>query len=245
MSYYDATESIYNKKRSYTRVQMMNRQWMHDGSGVKCEKGDDRAVPVFKLVVSEEIPTENYNYRYLTTVFLKRPDLAPFKMTFSSQEWCGSSFKLMRWGHMGCIVAAHSYFPQEGHKESLHQSDNVPFEAVYLLARQCVAANQKLIFNMLPSMRGNKLVEPKPDIAILEPAPQPTEITVPLGKFDAVRVTFSRGEDSGWLDVEAKAPYRLLRFSVDGITADLKHMERRAYWDRDKRSSFYAPNKAP
>ena len=84
VSYYKAVDIIYGKPRSYVRVHMVNRQWMDPTTGVKSSKPDAESLPVLKLIISEEIPTENYSYRYLTTIFARRSDLAPFKMALSS-----------------------------------------------------------------------------------------------------------------------------------------------------------------
>ena len=97
MSYYDAKDNIYGTPRKYTRIHMLNRQWMEPISGVKVAKGSPESVAVFKLNIAEEIPTENYDYRYLTTLFLRRPGLEPFKMAVSRQEWFGTTYKQLRW----------------------------------------------------------------------------------------------------------------------------------------------------
>jgi len=99
MSYYRAMDTLYGKPRSYTRVVIINRQWMHPQSGVKTDLIASDSVQVLKANIVEEIPTENYNYRYQTTIFLDRNDLSPFKMVTSSQEWCGTTFKHLRWSN--------------------------------------------------------------------------------------------------------------------------------------------------
>ena len=40
------------------------------------------------------IPAEQYAYHYLTSLFFRRDQPASlFKMSLSSQEWCGGTFK--------------------------------------------------------------------------------------------------------------------------------------------------------
>ena len=75
MSYYRATDVIYGKPRGYVRVHMINRQWMDPTTGVKAVEAPG-SIPVLKLNISEEVPTENYNYRYMTSIFLQRNNLA-------------------------------------------------------------------------------------------------------------------------------------------------------------------------
>ena len=139
MSYYDATESLYGIDRDYTRVHLMNRQWMGGDSGVKADPEAVDAVPVFKFVIAEEIPTENYNYRYLTTAFVRRNDLSPFKISCSSQEWCGHTFKQLRWNETSLTVQSFSYFGGEGDRTWELGAEAVPYESLFILARAAVA----------------------------------------------------------------------------------------------------------
>ncbi len=245
MSYYRTRDQIYGKPRTYTRVHLVNRQWMDTKTGVKADKGSANAVPAFKLNIAEEIPTENYNYRYLTTVFLKRPDLSPLKMVTSSQEWCGTTFKHARWDGNGISIKSFSYFGDEGDKDwALGGDDVVPYEALFLIARDVAAAGESRTVDVLPSMRSAHEVAPQIKKAQLV-LRDVQGVALSAGKFSARRVDVSwDGPPAGFL-VEAEPPYRLLRFHVGPMRGELEHVERRAYWDRGAKSSFYKQGNAP
>lgn len=188
MSYYEATDIIYGTQRPYTRVHLFNRQWMDPVTGVKTEPDSRGAVPAFKFLMAEQILTENYNYRYLATVFLRRSDLTPLKMTSSSQEWCGQTFNHLRWTEDRLDVQSFSYFPDEGDRTYQRGADAVPFESLFVLARNVVATGQAQHLQLLPSMRSNRQVVPDPAPATLVPDVATQRVTVPLGTFEVRRV---------------------------------------------------------
>jgi hypothetical protein len=245
MSYYQGTDQIYGQRRDYTRVHIINRQWMDQQTGVKTDPDAARAVAVFKFNIAEEIPTENYNYRYLTTVFLRRPDLEPFKMVSSSQEWCGTTFKHLRWNNDRLDIQSFSYFPNEGDKTWHESADAFPYEALFLIAREVAAAGTERKLNVLPPLRSTREVHPAtPKPTTLSPTPA-GKITVPLGTFEAVRVDVKWSDPKTAFWIEAAAPYRLLKYEAGPLTGKLKFTERRAYWDRAWTSGFHKPNEAP
>lgn len=244
MSYFRATDRIYGETRSYTRVILLNRQWMDAKLGVKTQGDLQGAVPVFKLNVVEEIPTENYNYRFQTTVFLTRPNLNPFKMVVSSQEWCGTSYKQLRWTGDTAKLTEFSYFPDEGTLEVSLSGDVVPYEALPVIAREVAAKKENRSIRVLMPLRSTHHVMPQVRDATLEVTP-PTTIQVPLGTFEARRVKLSwQGVDT-FFDVEAKAPFRLLRYQMGELKGELMYVERRAYWDGKSKSGFYPTGQAP
>ncbi|MCP4249217.1 MAG: hypothetical protein GY778_19410 [bacterium] len=245
MCYYAATDTIYGRQRSYTRVHMMNRQWMDPDTGVKTSAEAPGALPVFKFVAAEEIPTENYNYRYLSTAFLRRDDLAPLKLAVSSQEWCGTTFKQLRWTEEGLTVRSFSYFPDEGDRAWQRPADVVPVEALFVIVREVAATNTQRSLSLLPAMRSTHQVVPDPVPAVLTPQEKTRRISVPLGQFEARRVVLDGGSSPGWFDVETQPPYRLLSFEVGGVSAKLQQTERRPHWDRAARSNFYKQDDAP
>lgn len=247
MCYYDATETIYGKTRRFTRVHMMNRQWMDRSTGVKSTKDAPGAVAVFKLNISEEIPTENYNYRYLTTVFVERPSLKPFKMAASSQEWCGTTFKHLRWGSSRLEVKSFSYFGDEGDHSWSLEKGVIPFESLPLQARAVAASGVDRSFKVLVPMRSTHQVQPTVTEITLGIAAKTKTRKTEAGEFEVVRVnlTDGTGENSGWFDIEVNSPHRLIAFSAGGVEGVLKHTEKRPYWDRTSQSSFYPVGSAP
>jgi len=245
MSYYDARDTLYGQQRKYTRVQLMNRQWMSRSTGVKTAPDDPDGLAVVKFIIAEQIPTQNYNYRYLTTAFLTRPTLAPFKVALTSQEWCGTTFKHLRWSDGGLNVQSFSYFPKEGDRHWDLPVKSVPFESLFLLARAAAASGQSRELLLLPSFRSNHAVEPNATAAQLIPAAQTQPVRVRAGRFRCRRVRVTGKNYDHWFDVESVPPYRLIAFSAGGVEGKLMSVERRPYWDRQSKSKVYTQNRAP
>lgn len=244
MAYYRAIDRIYGELREYTRVVLLNRQWMDPVSVVKAEQITNEAVPVFKLNVVEQIPTANYNYRFQTTVFLTRPNLTPLKMAVSSQEWCGTTFKHLLWSDAGVTVKSFSYFPNEGDHTWKTETDAVPYEALLVMARDVAADGRARTLDILAPMRSNHEVMPTVTAARLIPRPA-TGVIVAAGRYKARRIDVEwDGPLTGFL-VESDPPYRLLRYQAGPARGELLHVERRAYWDQDSNSAFYKQGQAP
>ncbi len=244
MSYYQATEVIYGEPRAYVRVHLVNRQWLDRETGVKCDAGAPHAVPVFKINVPEEIPTPNYNYRYLTTVFLDRYGLAPIKMVASSQEWCGATFKHLRWLEDGLSVKGFSYFGGEGDQTWHLKERPFPYEALILLARDVAMSGTSRSLSLLTPIRSTHIATPEVKRATLSVGP--TEIvTAPMGRFETVRVDLNWDGPETRFHVEAVAPYRLIKFVMGAVSGELEGQENRAYWDRAWKSRYHEFNHAP
>ena len=253
LSYYDAVDTIYGKPRKYTCVMLLNREWLLPYQRVKAERPDPAAghIPVLKLNVAEQIPTENYNYRRLTTLFLNRESMLPEKLAATSQEWCGSTFRQFQWNSGQVRIRGFGYFEDEGEKEwtVTSEAEGVPIypeEALFVLARAAVAMQKDLRIHVLPSARSNRLVEPKLRRAALTVAPDSRRVRVPIGSVDGRLVTAQLGDVTWQFDVETAPPHRLLRASTPpGREMSLRFVERRAYWDRNWPSKFYRANAAP
>ncbi len=256
MCYYDATCMLYDKPRRYTRVHLMNRQEMDRVHYVKAIKGTQDPAAVFKLVIAEEIPTENYNYRFLITAFQERPSLRPLKVSVSSQEWCGHTFKYLTWERRKQIrpedwsldISCYSYFGNEGDRWFPHPSRAYidAYECLFLFARAVVASGgEARSMKLLRSLHSNHAPDPNPLDAMLKPEGEPRKIKVPAGAFSAQRVVLEWEGETTWFEVEAAAPYRILSFKADDVEGQLRFSERRAYWNRDKPSGFYKPGRAP
>jgi hypothetical protein len=118
---YDAERSIYGETRHHDATFFTVAQHMHRETGVKTDDHEAAdAVAVFKLVISERVPTASYDYRFLRTAFLRRGDLSPFALVVSTQEDCGTSFRRFT-VHDGVLLArAFSYFPGAGERDETH-----------------------------------------------------------------------------------------------------------------------------
>ncbi len=254
--YYDARRPIYGVERRYTSVHIVNREWFDPAAGVKTDRIDDpTAVAVLKLNIAEEVPTENYNYRLLTTLFARRDDLSPLKLVGSSQEWCGSIFNIFRWRDDRLDARTFSYFEGEAEQRLELAVAVRPLEAFLLIARDAVASGDvnnreaaaPYLTQLATARRGPASRTPAPvgcQIRI-EPA---ADVTVPAGRFMARRILLTPGDDAGPLGdalIEVAPPHRVLRYSLGGTAGELRGVERRAYWDAKWGSEHYERGRAP
>lgn len=250
MSYYDAVETIYGEPRHYTRTLLFNREWLDPTDRVKADEPDPRRgdIPVFKLNIVEQIPTENYNYRFMATVFLDRRTLRPQKLAVSSQEWCGTTYKQMQWLENETRFIGFSYFGGEADRQwSLPPSPVIyPIEALFVIARAAAAAERDMDLRLVGPLRTTHLRKPVPVTATLRMKQGQRTIRVPFGRFQVRTVAVAAGDAEYTFDVESAAPYRLIRHrSSDGSSMSLRFVERRAYWDRSNRSGFHRKGDAP
>ena len=244
ISYYRATDRIYDQERSYTRVHMVNRQWMDQQTAVRADPGEGQVVPVLKLNISEEIPTENYNYHFMTTVFLNQLSLSCFKLAASSQDWNGTTFKQLRWDQKGPALRSYSYLKGEGDRVTRLGGTPMPYEALFLLVRDVVARGKMRNYHLLQPMRTIHVANPRSTRAtlVLEDV---SPVTVPAGTYAARHVKVQWEGPATEFVVEAAPPYRLLRYDAGDTHGELLHVEHRAYWDRTSKSRFYKPGEAP
>ncbi len=264
MCYYDAADTIYGKTRRYFRLMLLNREWLDrtqrvktapptsagDTSAATSRPDQAEAIGVFEFNIIEEIPTENYNYRHMVTVFLNRASLRPEKLAASSQEWCGTTFKQLQWLPDALKVRGFSYFEGEADHEWTLPAEPIlyPREALCVLVRAAAASQTDIPLSLLPPMRSNHMPEPTPSESRLNVSAETRMVRVPFGRFRARPVTLTEadGGQTAQFFVEAAAPYRLLSARFDsGLTLALRFVERRAYWDRSKPSRFYRQGAAP
>ncbi len=246
ISYYDATRTIYGQPRSYTRVQIVVREWFDPEAGVKTDDTSAAsAVPVLKLNICEEIPTENYNYRLMQTLLAQRYTLAPLKLASSSQEWCGTSYKHLRWTGPDPGYHSFSYFEGEADQHWPLPDGAVPFETLLLKARERATAAGTTRLRVLPPMDSTHGVAPRPTDVTLTAGPGIDSLKTPAGTFRVRSVIIAGLAEPARLWIETDGAQRLIRYDLAGTRGTLRAVERRAYWDRNWKSSAHPVGEAP
>ena len=148
--------------------------------------------------------------------------------------------------HWSLDVCSFSYFGGEGDRWWPSRANVDAYETVFVFARAVVASGgESRTMHLLRSMRSNHAANPNPIDATLRTSGADRSITVPLGRFKARRVVLDWTGPETWFDVESEAPFRLLAFRAGDVRAELRFVERRAYWDRRWPSGFHEPNEAP
>lgn len=242
---YAATRRLYGVERRYDATIFTNVQHMDPFRRVKV---DDPAAPgavaVFKHNVSEIVPTEHYDYRFLTTTFLRADDLAPFALSMSSQEDCGTSFKRFDVVERGVRAETFTYFPGGGRRndgyvapEGLAFHDGLTLRLRdYPFERAEAGEATELRLALLPDQTDTRATPIRPEPAIVRYAGR-ERIAVPRGTYEAWRLELEdgRGEAMGryWFSAEPGMRRVLLRYEDPaGMTLALERFGWWAYWDR-------------
>lgn len=256
---YDAQRTIYGKVRDYQAVIITNKQYMDPDTTTKASDWQaDDAFEVFKHNVREVIPTENYDYKFLTTAFIRTDaDLTPFKLVMSSQEDCGATYKqyVVQDGMM--TGDQFVYFPDAGHREmreplgesSIQFHDaltltlrNYPFpDPDAVMEGRVSVLDQRL--TVLPEQTNTHETPTKPQQAVLKYGG--VEM-VRLGDSDQImpchKLTLETGRDRGenqvsryWFAADGDSDWLhiLVKYEgFDGVKMTLSSVRRWAYWER-------------
>ena len=92
---YQAQRVIYGEPRDFEYTLILVKETFNEEFDTKTDDYDrDDLFDVMKVNKFARIPTDNYPYHYMTSVFFKREEPATVhKLTNSSQEWCGTTAK--------------------------------------------------------------------------------------------------------------------------------------------------------
>jgi hypothetical protein len=166
-------------------------------------------------------------------------DLSVFKLTASTQEDCGASFKEI-WRekeHLRWLDSV--YFPGGGRREGefeRHQN-TVFFDALTLTLRDYpFDTPADLALRVIPSQKDNHQTSFDPVDRTVRYAGKSTQ-DLPIGKIDAHELDLvtpdGKIEARFWFAADASAPrlHVLVRYEGSGgVTYRLKSLERTAYW---------------
>jgi hypothetical protein len=241
---YRLAQPRYGSPRAGTAVFIFVTEDFSDSVRVKADPGKHPAsdvYPVMKLNAVRDFQTGIYDYNVLTSTFLRVAAGWPVaKVSFSSQEWCGHVYHqiLPRGGRIGGLF--HSYFDGEadGADDLALPTGGVLEDALPILVRGWngvyLKPGESRAVPFLPSLLRSRLGHQKLawGNATVARAAAPAPVTVPAGTFKVYTWTV---EVEGGLkltyDVEAEAPYRLVRFTGSGGEEGLLLGSKRlAYW---------------
>jgi len=122
---YDGTRDIYGESRAFKAIVHTNKERYSSKTKTKNDRG---AREVFKHHVIEVIPTENYDYKMSTMVYVDGDDLSPVKIDMGSHEDCGATFKQFIYEKGELSAHQFSYFPNEGHREASNKVSGFAFQ---------------------------------------------------------------------------------------------------------------------
>jgi hypothetical protein len=206
--------------------------------------------PVMKLNLVEDYQTGIYDYNDITSSFVAlapvngRPAGSATKISFSSQEWCGHTFQQLLFDAGAIRATSHSYFDEEGDRQSLldSPSEGIGEDELLLWARGMaaprLARGQSREVPLLSSLQASRQ-QHAPLFwrrATLSHASRQQQISVPLGKFTVEVWTASiAGGVTRTIYVEAAAPRRIIRWEAsNGEHAELLGSRRLKYWEMNR-----------
>ena len=236
---YRATRTIYGKVREYEAVAYTNKENVDPAT--TCKSATNDGLEVFKHHWSERVPTEKYDYDFSTMTYTRASDMRAYKLTVSTQEDCGSSFK-EAWRDGDRLRWADSvYFPGAGRREGkLRDGDAVFFDALTLRLRDYdFAGHADVTLAVVPMQKDTHQVSFEP-VARTVRFVGTSDLELPIGKVRAHELALV--DDHGttearyWFAADATAPmmHALVRFEgPQGVTYQLAKHERTAYWKRD------------
>ena len=244
---YAAVRVIYGRERIYEARAYTNKQVMDPSTTTKSGGGD--GVEVFKHHWSERAPTERYDYDFSTASFVRSEDLRTYKVTASTQEDCGASFKQL-WEDGGGWNGLESVYFPDGGTDTFRRNGAMPMpeDALTLVLRDLARAAEAgdgllepLEFQMLPSQRDTHRVPFDPvDVRVRHLGPE--TVQVPAGSIACHAFTLeSDGGDERarfWFAADGGAPllHALVRYEgADGLRFELTDLQRYPYWARGPR----------
>ncbi|HEX9639064.1 MAG TPA: hypothetical protein VGB99_16145 [Acidobacteriota bacterium] len=233
---YQAERVIYGAARPHRATLIVVKEDLATDLHVKADRTEERdVVTVLKLNWQAQIPTPNYDYHYLTSVFVRRADLRQVvKLSSSSQEWCGTSFQLLQGWQQPPRLETHSYFDGEGDRTfelELAPGDLIEDQLPLTLRALPFAAGWELAVRLLDSRRAIRAPAPRWRDALIRVAERERVPAGALGELEAWRVELARGSELDRYWFEAAYPNRLLRLeTAAGARLELVAVARRVYW---------------
>jgi len=241
VAHYEAHRKVYGTDRAFEMVLITVKEEFNRALGVKADppyEGKDIAT-VLKMNIIARIQTENYPYSYMTSVFVSRDDPRSLvKLSQSSQEWCGTTFKeIVTWDGPPHMVF-HSYFDGQAdgrHPLALEGGALLEEQLLLVLRAADLKPGQRYSFPLFDSLVTNSVKPPvsRPVEAAL--AGEET-LATPAGSFPTQRVEVRSPSDPAplltvW--IEKGGARALVKFSAaDGRSLLLKEISRRDYWSR-------------
>jgi len=234
---YEATRTIYGAERRYEAYAYTNKERVDPRTGVKTDAED--GLEVFKHHWSERVPTERYDYDFSTMTYARATDLAVWKLTASTQEDCGASFKEV-WRDGSDLRWFESvYFPGAGRRDGKLGGDTVLFDGLTLTLRGFDFENRKdLDLSLLPMQKDTRAVSFERERRTVRYVGT-SELDLPVGRVRAHELALLKPDASVearyWFAADESAPWAhaLVRFEgPQGITYRLAKHERLAYWKR-------------
>ncbi|MCA9540454.1 MAG: hypothetical protein KC620_16255 [Myxococcales bacterium] len=240
LSGYTLVQPRYGELRQGHAVLIFVTEPFSRSRGVKVDRYDPNDPDQFtalKLNHVRKFQTGIYDYSLLTSVFVDPArDMAPVKISFSAQEWCGHVYEEARFSPDGGKVRFDSYFEGETGQTELRGAF-VPVDALLIQARGLLANGPMSVQSKPTELLGAAMTRRLKHLPaalyraqLTRGAPRPVE--VPAGRFVVAPVSWTRPDGVACaIDVEVAAPHRIIGWACqDGEQAKLTGSMRLPYW---------------
>lgn len=194
-------------------------------------------LPVLKFNFVLNFQTGIYTYHQMASIFFKQEDARVYKMTLTSNEWCGNTFKEIINFKGKHVLNFNSYFDGTGSGSYPlpDEKDLVIYDGLPVQLRALKFEPGKILkFKMLSKQIDNNVKKPQVSEATLEIG-SPEKIDTPAGEILTypVVVKHPKGEDRLWF--EAEFPNRMIKWmTFDGSQYLLRATEKLQYWKLNK-----------
>jgi hypothetical protein len=228
---YDAERVIYDRVRRFEYVQVTVKEEFNRQYQVKTDDYQRRDLfPVMKVNQFCRIETEQYPYHFLTSLFFRRESPTRlYKLTTSSQEWCGNTFKAFLDDGRHYVETYNSYWDGQGAgqrklRRDLLFEDGLPY-TLRSLRFATAGSFPARICELQQTSKAAPSTIYDAEIQVREAAAADT----PEPAWQ-VRVRLAPGKESTYWFAR-KYPNVLLRQATwDGRNLRLKKVSRYAYW---------------
>lgn len=228
---YEAERVVYNKVRRFEYTLITVKEEFTPEHNVKADSlTRPDLFPVMKVNQFCRIETDQYPYHYLSSLFFRRDEpVALHKMTTSSQEWCGNTFKAVTDEGLHYLQTYNSYWDGQGNGERQLRRDAL-FEDALPYTLRSLRFDQKPAFAVVVTelQQTNKATRPtyyqaqvRVDNGLTADTPEPAW---------HVTVTLAEGKQNSYWFAKAYPNVLLRQTTWDGRSLTLKSVRRYAYW---------------
>lgn len=233
---YDASVRRYGELRRLTAYLIVVKEDFSKARLVKADPGHDPAdlLPVLKLNHVINYQTGIYSYHQMASAFFDRGTMELVKMSLTSNEWCGNTYKEYTRREGGGALHVHTYW--DGQSEATYPipagADVVFQDALPLYIRSLPQApGTARELRIVPSQIDSRGAKPEVRPATLKAAAE-ERLPTPAGEFRALRWELRAGDgppETFW--TARDHPYVLVAWDrPDGSGYRLKWTQRLAYW---------------
>ena len=227
---YTAERTIYNKKRAFDFTYITVKEDFNEQYSVKTDDYKRKDLfPVMKVNAFCRISSDNYPYHYLTSLFFKLENAVKlYKLTSSSQEWCGNTFKAINADGNKFKFTFNSYWDKQGEGQ-LDLDGNILFEDQLPYSLRSLKFKDGLTFTLPVAefLQTNKATTPNISQGTFRINHDKDSTDKPTWRVTLILTP--EKQNTYWFSIDE--PHLLLRQKTwDGRTLELKEVKRYAYW---------------